>query len=456
MKNSAVLCIVACTFFSSTASARVWTDTEGRAMEAQFVSSDGVTVTVRMPNNTIRTLNLDTLSAVDEVFVKEWLKKHPPKKKPGPPVKPATPATPAPDKPVAPGPSTPPPTPGTTPGTVAPGTTTPGATTPGTTTPPKAPIGGAPANGSTGPVGFDGDWPASAFVPDELNIEVVKEDDANKIYVYRSTHFEFTCDVQLRTRLVSACAKIFEATHEMLRLLPLNNRSTGGKKKLFPVTLFEEFSDYVKAGGPPGSAGVCMYSSNSDAKVLVPLESMGVKKVGKDYTVDSNDRDYRVLSHEITHQIMEHEVKQASWYIEGSAEYSAYTPYTGGRYKVGVNKSSIVASVTAYGKKNEGGRALGENIKMPRLETFMTLPYDRFVYNAGFNYGVACLLTYYWYHQDGNGDAARIKEYLKALQSRTPESKARELLLAGRTWEQLETDFAKAMRRLGVRIEYKG
>ncbi len=46
---------------------------------------------------------------------------------------------------------------------------------------------------------------------------------------------------------------------------------------------------------------------------------------------------------------------------------------------------------------------------------------------------MGCLLTYYWYHQDGKGDAARIKEYLKLLQTGVSEEQAREKLLNGRS-----------------------
>ena len=85
---------------------------------------------------------------------------------------------------------------------------------------------------------------------------------------------------------------------------------------------------------------------------------------------------------------------------------------------------------------------------------FMTLSYNNFLANSRFNYGMACLLTYYWYHQDGDGDAARIKEYLKDLQNRVPEVKAREKLLAGRSWDALEEEFKKGMRKVGVKITY--
>jgi hypothetical protein len=430
MKASVTICIfVSAVLSCGPVLARVWTDTEGRIVEAQMVTADETTVTLRLTNGKTKTVSRETLSGVDEVYIKAWLQKNKPKPsapaKPGP-VKPA-PGTPGPDKPA---PVSPPPD-----------------------KPAAGPIG--LSKSTEGPVGFEGPWPVSVFVPEELNIEVVKEDDAAKSYIYRSTHFEFTCNVQLKTRLVSACAKVFEATHEFLRLLPLNHRTTAAGGKLFPVLLFEHYEEYVKAGGPSGSAGVCMERGGA-VKVLVPLKSMGVKKVGKDYSVDSKDKDYSVLSHEITHMIMERAVKQASWYIEGSAEYVANTGYTGGRYKVAVNKSYIVQAVTAYGKDGNGGRALGTDLKMPRLERFMTLTYREFLSNSRLNYGIGCLLTYYWYHQDGSGDAARIKEYLKALQAGVAEAKAREKLLDGRTWEQLETEFTKGMRKAGVKIEYTG
>ena len=400
--------------------ARIWNDTQGRQVEGELVTADETTVTIRLKNGKTSVVSLENLSGLDTVFVKDWLKKNPQKKKPAAPTTaPPTPAKPSPVPPTPPAPS-----PGSTPS-------------------------------SAGQVGFDGEWPTSVSVPEELGISIVKEDDASKTYIYSSSHFEFSCNVQLRTRLVNSIAKVFEATHEYLRLLPLNHRHTAGRDKPFKVVLFEHYEEYLKGGGPNGSAGVCTYRSGGEAVVLVPLKSLGVKKTGKDYTVDTKDKDFTVMSHEITHQLMGHDVKEAYWYIEGSAEYVAYTGYTNGRYKVAVNRSSIIPAITAYGKDGEGGRHLGKNISMPRLEKFMTMDQREFLFKANKNYGLGCLLTYYFYHEDGEGDAARIKAYLKALQDNVKELKAREHLLAGRSWEELEKDFAAGMRKSGIKLEFK-
>jgi hypothetical protein len=379
---------------------RTWTNAQGRTVQAEIIAATETTVTFKMANGQEATVNQTTLSPADGEYIKKWRAE----------AKPAAPAAPA--EPTA----------------------------------EAAVVMGA---------GFDAEWPDVALVPEELGINIVTEDEAEKEFVYRSKHFEFTSDVQLRPRLVNACAKIFEATHEFLRVLPLNHRLSPVGKTHFPVYFFADYDDYVKAGGPPGSAGVCM-TRGDDTKVLVPLRSMGVRRIGSDYTVDSKDGDNRILPHEITHQVMERTVKRASWYIEGSAEYVAHTPYTGGRFRIGSNRSAIIEAVTAYGKDNIGGNALGKEIRMSRLRDFMELPYENFVADSRLNYGLGCLLTYYFYHQDGEGDAKRIKDYLRELQSGRKETDAREKLLDGRTWEEMEDALAKGMRRFGVKLSFKG
>ncbi|MES2705324.1 MAG: hypothetical protein V4726_01860 [Verrucomicrobiota bacterium] len=387
--------------------AREWTNAEGKTITADIVKADAVNVTLKLANGSTPTVKLSTLSRADQDFVKKWLTEQP-----------AAPSA---------------------------GKTTPSKPKPGLTDP-KAPA--APLECT----GFDGPWPDEAKVPEELNIETVKEDDVAKTYIYRSTHFEFTSNVQLKKRLVSSCAKIFEATHEYLRLLPLNNTLTGPNKEFFPVELFETKEQYFAAGGITGSAGVCISMGNK-SKVLVPLESLGVRKSGKDYTVDPKSGNWHVLSHETTHQLMDFQTKAAIWYAEGSAEYVGCTPYTGGRFKVSTNRTAILEFLTTTGKNNDG-RNLGKDIQMIDMESFMAMSQDKFMTNGNTNYGLGCMLAYYFYHLDGNGDAARVKAYLKELLAGVKEEKAREKLLDGRTYVQMGEDFAKGMRKYSIRIKF--
>jgi hypothetical protein len=77
----------------------------------------------------------------------------------------------------------------------------------------------------------------------------------------------------------------------------------------------------------------------------------------------------------------------------------------------------------------------------------MTMSYDSFTGNANRNYGIGLLLTYYFFHMDGEGDAARVKEFLKAMREGKTGDDAFEKLLDGRSWAQMEEDIVKGWKR---------
>ena len=177
--------------------------------------------------------------------------------------------------------------------------------------------------------------------------------------------------------------------------------------------------------------------------------------MGSTYVID-RDKDASTLIHELTHQLMSSQAKQASWFCEGSAEYMGMTPYAGGRFNFGANRSHIVSRVTEYGKKNTGGRALGDDFEAPGLEAYMNMPYSQFTgENANLNYGLAALMAYYFYHMDGKGDARRIKNYMKAIQSGPSEKEAQKLLLDGRSYEELAKEIEQKWRKAGVKIRFR-
>ncbi len=303
--------------------------------------------------------------------------------------------------------------------------------------------------------GFDAFWPSAAQCSLDLKIDVITEDKSAQKFIYQSAHFQFVCNAQLRPTVVAALATVFEGTHELLRVMPLNNRLTATPTKL-RVFLCDSMAAYHALGGPPNTAGVCA-GSGARAVILVPLDSLGVRKVpGKDEFLVDPKQTNMVLAHELTHALMEDQVKAAAWYIEGSAEYVRLTPFVAGRYRIADNHDAIIEGVTAYGKKKDGGRMLGKAIEAPPLKNFMSQTYAQFVSNPQFSYGMGTLLTYYFYHLDGRGDAARIKAYVQALQDGSPEPSAREKLLDGRSWSQLEAEFTAAMTKLGIKVKFAG
>jgi hypothetical protein len=253
--------------------------------------------------------------------------------------------------------------------------------------------------------------------------------------------------------VVRGFALMFEATHLFCRSLPLaldGGKKTDGKLE---IRLFEQYDDYIAAGGMQGSAGVFI---GGRALVLVPLDSLGVRKVGSGYMLD-RDKSSKTLPHELTHQLtprLYFARGSMGWFTEGIAEYVAVTPYRSGAFSVRGNHKDIIDYTTAYGSKNTGGRALGENIQIDDLKKFMLQDYGEFLQYPQINYGCSLLITYYFLQMDGDGDAKRIKSFLKALRDGKTGEDAIAVLLDGRSYEQLGEEINKAWERRGISLTF--
>ena len=305
-----------------------------------------------------------------------------------------------------------------------------------------------PADAADG-LNFDAPWPEHVKYSEDPDISTVEENAEKKRFVYESANYRYTCDVRLSQSVVKGFAVMFEATQLYCRSLPL--AINGGTKVAgkHPIVLFEQFDDYVKAGGPPTSSGVFI---GGRGVVLVPLASLGVKPVGSGYMLD-REKSSSVLPHELTHQLTPDAYFKkgaVGWLSEGIAEYVANTPYRSGAFNVRGNQKEIFDFTTGYGSKDRGGRALGTKIKLPDLKSFMLQDYSGFLQNASINYGCGLLITDYFLHMDGAGDGKRVKTYLKALHEGKNSEKSLDLLLDGRSFEQLQGDIAKAWGRKGI------
>jgi hypothetical protein len=300
---------------------------------------------------------------------------------------------------------------------------------------------------------FDSPWPDRVTFQGDPEIAIIKEDADEKKFVYESANYRYVCDVRLSKSVVKGFAVLFEATHQYVRELPL--ALNGGEKKdgKYLILLFEFEEAYISEGGPPNSAGVFKPGSNI---VMVPLTSLGVRKVGSGYMLD-RDKSSKTLPHELVHQLTPdryYAPGSLGWFSEGIAEYVAVTPYRSGSFAVKTNSKPIVEYVTAYGKKNDGGRSTGTDIELGSLKTFMLQSYGSFLSDAQLNYGCALLITNYFCHMDREGDAARLKAFLKAMKEGKKEEEALAVLRDGQSWEELEKEIAKAYSRKGVDFNF--
>ena len=379
--------------------ARTWTDVQGRKIEAEFVSSTATDVTLKLATGKDATLPLNRLSQEDLAYIRESAGEG-----------------------------------GNKDGKPAP------------KTPEKEGDG----------LNFNDPWPQTIRFSEDPQIQVVAEDKEQKRFIYESAHYRFVCDVRLSQQVVKGFAVMFESTYQYCRALPLaisGGSKTDGK---YLILLFETKEQYVEAGGPPTSAGVYMPGRNT---VMVPLTSLGVRPVGSSYMLD-RDKANGTLVHEITHQLTPgpyYSRGAMGWFSEGLAEYVTATPYRSGVFKVKSNFDDIVAYATGYGKDDTRGRALGEKISAPALKDFMLMSYGNFTGpRANFNYGFGLILTTYFLHLDGNGDAARAKKFLQALRAGKSGQEAIDVLLDGRSYEEMQDAISKAWKRKRVEIEWDG
>jgi hypothetical protein len=74
------------------------------------------------------------------------------------------------------------------------------------------------------------------------------------------------------------------------------------------------------------------------------------------------------------------------------------------------------------------------------------------------NYGSAGLMTYFFYHLDGKGDAANMIAFLREVENvkndAESEAAVKKHLLRERSYEQLADEVKKAFRKEGVTIEF--
>ncbi|MFC5050477.1 hypothetical protein ACFPK9_07615 [Rubritalea spongiae] len=300
--------------------------------------------------------------------------------------------------------------------------------------------------------GFSASWPRTVYAPTRIDIQAKYQEFKKGHYVYESTHYRFVSDAKLEPKVVQRFAVLFETTYEYVMELPLN--ASGRyleKEEKFKIYLFGNYRNYVRAGGSPGSAGVYLPRTQM---VMVPLEMLGLEDRGGEW-VYVKDVSNKVLAHELQHQLTGG-TRFPAWYIEGSAEYVASTRYTHGAYHVVNGKTRMFDYVRDKdGLADGSGRRLGGRIAMMPLEQFMDLNYQNFSRGRVHeNYAVALMLTYFFYHEDGNGDAAGMKAYIKALQKGKVEKEARKHLLRGRTHAELQEQFRRFCSTGGIAVEF--
>ena len=300
-------------------------------------------------------------------------------------------------------------------------------------------------------------WPREVALAGMPEVIAVPAEPGAKEFLYRTEHFEFSCDAPLGAETVRHFSRAFEATHMLNCLLPLDLKpAPEGLRKMFRARIFNDPAAFAAAGGGPGSAG---FYSLRDKCVYAPVASLGVTMAGGramlDASVEAND----TLVHEITHQMMNRWLPLLPvWLVEGAAEYVAAAEFAQGRFLLGKMQERLKHRLRGRGARQMEGGA----VRIGALNVAELLALTGKAWNAGLgtpaaneNYASALLLTYYLYHLDRGRQGAGTIAMLRAVEKGMPHQRAvSDFILAGRHPAEFEGEMGLAFARIGVELQF--
>lgn len=356
---------------------RVWTDVQGRQIEAVLIGVNGAAATVVRSDGILFDLKAERISAGDKAFIREWVSEN--------------------------------------------------AGTIGTLPLPVAPVTDR----------------VQVRLPEVESL--LNESGQN---IYRTEHFEFRCSEKLSRGLVQRFSLVFEATYAAVQALPIGLNPTPKEDGYWVVLLYEDREAFVAEGGHPSYGA---QYDRSSGRVMVPLNGVGVERSssGLTYTSEMNPT---TIIHEVTHQLM-HPWLIAGlppWLVEGFAGYMQSLPYENGIFRM---RSHDMKEYLRVSRARDFGPAWPlvsvENLlQMPREQWNGTVVED--VEAARKNYYSAALLVYFFMNYDGGGDFMRIVRYFQALRAGVDLQRRNNILLDGRTFQELETEIIRSFGYRGI------
>ncbi len=298
-----------------------------------------------------------------------------------------------------------------------------------------------------------GEWPRtidSGLTEDQIVDLGLSDDDE---FVYRTPHFEFRSPIQLSKSVVRQFARIYESTLLLMEHAPLGLNPRTDSDGFFVTQLYETKADYLAAGFNERTAGSMKWSVRNGkvtfTRVHIPLESLGVRNTARRLVVDS-DADNSILVHELVHQLTaKWTILTEPWLSEGMADMMSSVTLKGGKFTT-TNLERAVREVISGGGKEF------QSVPLEKLMTMGSSEWDRFVSpNNASHYESANMLFTYFFLMDGDGNAAHLVDYHRALSEGVRHTEAQERhLLRGRSFAELEEAVAKQWNRNGLNVSF--
>ncbi|MCB1208980.1 MAG: hypothetical protein KDK97_06615 [Verrucomicrobiales bacterium] len=314
-------------------------------------------------------------------------------------------------------------------------------------------------------------------------VKVTQAEPTGNGTLFRSANYEFQTDSAVSAGIMNDFATVAESTLRLVDDLPLTLPERGDSKLL--ARIFGSRAAFEKGGGQPGVAGMYLGSMlGRGGYLVVPMSSLGAQVFAGRFT-KGYGYDAQVLIHEIAHQGMGEVLSfLPQWLAEGLAEYVACMPYHDGAFHttmrdVGAGIRQRLVKMREIGQERDlfdQRKKTGTTIvkvSLPDLMKAAETGWAGDLRQKHRYYFTAQLLTTYLLRLDGDGQATKLRLALdeacaarKYLLTRGEQGKwpvdlskvpaidfnvvpkrINELVLAGRTWEQLEAQMLAAFSK---------
>lgn len=242
-------------------------------------------------------------------------------------------------------------------------------------------------------------------------------------FTYHSEHFEVAAEAELGPACVKEICRLLEGVYLLMDKSPWGVLAApkGGK---FRIELYQTRNSYIKNGGPTDSAGVYL---TERAVFMVPFESLGIEESSAGWR-QGREGSSKTLVHELTHMLMADALPYLPpWLVEGAAEYMELIPMRTSTFRPDSLDKELKKHNDFMIEKIIGGspgplsQVFDLNLNEWQSGGRSRTPpessgRDRMVGShsvTGF-YHAGLLLTYYFIHLDGEGDAARLQRFIAA------------------------------------------
>ncbi|MEM8866722.1 MAG: hypothetical protein AAGC73_00485 [Verrucomicrobiota bacterium] len=266
---------------------------------------------------------------------------------------------------------------------------------------------------------------------------------------YHSEHFTFRYTGSLDESLLEEIAQLCEATRFAVQELPLDI-TYPVPTSAFEIHLFQTEPSYLDAGGIQGTAGIYL---PSEARTLIRLDLLTQAPKGEPAPL--NHRRAKTLVHEVTHQLQHQWMgKVPIWLLEGIAVYMESIPIS--------EEGKFLFESIHFRQSESVSRCTTNRLSVTNLEHLMGMSGHEWIehfqanpLSVHRNYLSAYLLTYYFLHLEGEGDASTLCQYIRKMEKASNKQayeKADQLLLNGKSMDELEADLIAAYQNEGMTL----